>query len=63
MPKPEMNQAKIIARLEAEGWTFHRHGGDHDLYIHRDRGMVAVPRHRTLSPGVARAIARQAGWI
>ena len=62
MPKPEMSRAKIVARLQSEGWTFDRHGGDHDIYIHIERGMIAVPRHRHLSPGVARAIARQAGW-
>ncbi len=28
--------------------------------VHRSR--IVVPRHRTLSPGVARAIAKAAGW-
>jgi len=56
-------QAKVAARLEREGWMV-RHGGDHDIYKHAERpGRIVLPRHRILSPGVARAIARQAGWL
>jgi mRNA interferase HicA len=59
----ETSRTKIVARLEREGWTI-KHGGNHDVYRHRaypDRAIV-VPRHRTLSPGVARNIAKTAGW-
>lgn len=59
----ETNRSKVVARLEREGWQA-RHGGDHDVYKHPDRrGRIVVPRHRTLSPGVARVIAKQAGWL
>jgi mRNA interferase HicA len=59
----ELNRQKITGRLEAEGWVA-RHGGDHDVYKHPDRkGRLVVPRHRTLSPGVARVIANLAGWL
>jgi predicted RNA binding protein YcfA (HicA-like mRNA interferase family) len=59
----ETNRSKVAARLEREGWQA-RHGGDHDVYKHpARRGRIIVPRHRILSPGVARAIARQAGWL
>lgn len=60
----ETNTAKVIARLKREGWEV-RHGGSHDLYKHADMPTVriTVPRHRTLSPGVARSIAKAAGWI
>jgi predicted RNA binding protein YcfA (HicA-like mRNA interferase family) len=35
----------------------------HDVYKHPARaGRIIVPRHRTLSLGVARAIAKAAGW-
>jgi predicted RNA binding protein YcfA (HicA-like mRNA interferase family) len=60
----ETNRTKVVAQLQREGWEL-RHGGRHDIYIHPqfpDRAVV-VPRHRTLSPGVARAIAKAAGWI
>jgi predicted RNA binding protein YcfA (HicA-like mRNA interferase family) len=40
-----------------------RHGGAHDVFRHPVRGVIAVPRHRVLSPGVARSIAKTAGWL
>ncbi len=60
----ETNTRKIIARLEREGWV-KTHGGRHDKFDHTDRKEVTliVPRHRELSPGVARDIAKKAGWI
>lgn len=64
-PRPvlETNRSKVAARLDRDGWE-PRHGGDHDVYKHPvRRGRIIVPRHRTLSLGVARAIAKQAGWI
>jgi predicted RNA binding protein YcfA (HicA-like mRNA interferase family) len=46
-----------------EGWEV-RHGADHDVYKHPTRpGRIILPRHRTLSPGVARAIGKQARWV
>ncbi|HEX5865775.1 MAG TPA: type II toxin-antitoxin system HicA family toxin [Casimicrobiaceae bacterium] len=59
----ETNRSKVAARLEREGWEL-RYGGDRDVYKHPGRhGRIIVPRHRTLSPGVARVIAKQAGWL
>ena len=63
MPQPGTNRNKVVARLERDGWVG-RHGGDHDVYKHPARpGRIVVPRHRTLSPGVARVIAKVAGWL
>jgi predicted RNA binding protein YcfA (HicA-like mRNA interferase family) len=60
----ETNRRRIVARLEREGWELFRHGGDHDLYRRRGKpGMVAVPRHREISVGTARSIAKKAGWL
>jgi predicted RNA binding protein YcfA (HicA-like mRNA interferase family) len=62
MPALETDHGKVAARLLREGWIA-RHGGAHDVFKHPDRpGRIVVPRHRTLSLGVARAIAKQAGW-
>jgi predicted RNA binding protein YcfA (HicA-like mRNA interferase family) len=62
MPTPELSRAKVVRRLMAEGWI-NEGGGKHDLFRHPGRGVVfAIPRHRLLSPGVARALARVAGW-
>jgi predicted RNA binding protein YcfA (HicA-like mRNA interferase family) len=63
MPKAETNRGKVVSRLEREGWQLARHGGDHDIFRHPQKGVVAVPRHRELSPGVTRSIAKQAGWL
>jgi predicted RNA binding protein YcfA (HicA-like mRNA interferase family) len=59
----ETNRAKVVARLEREGWI-NRGGGSHDVYTNAARPgvIISVPRHRTLSPGVARKIAKLAGW-
>lgn len=64
MPKPETDTRKILSRLKAEGWQ-NIGGGEHDRYINEARPgvVIAVPRHRTLSPGVARSIAKAAGWF
>jgi predicted RNA binding protein YcfA (HicA-like mRNA interferase family) len=57
------NRKQIVMRLQREGWV-NRGGGGHDVYTHpaRPGRIVSVPRHATLSPGVARNIAKVAGW-
>jgi predicted RNA binding protein YcfA (HicA-like mRNA interferase family) len=63
MTSLETNRAKIVRRLGTEGWRLLRNGAEHDVYDHASKpGVLTVPRHRTLSPGVARQIARIAGW-
>ena len=60
----ETNTRKIIARLEREGWR-NIGVGRHDKFEHVERPgvLLIVPRHRELSFGVARDIAKNAGWI
>lgn len=60
----ELNRQKIVARLTREGWVC-RHGGNHDVYTHpeRPRVIITLPRHRSVSPAVARNAAKTAGWI
>jgi predicted RNA binding protein YcfA (HicA-like mRNA interferase family) len=60
----ETNTRKIIARLEREGWKL-IHGGRHDKLEHPARPEITLilPRHREVSFGVARDIAKKAGWI
>ncbi len=64
MTKVETNVRRVVERLKADGWT-NTGGGRHDCFIHKDRPdmMIVVPRHRELSPGVARSIAKAAGWL
>ncbi|MDR3462028.1 MAG: type II toxin-antitoxin system HicA family toxin [Beijerinckiaceae bacterium] len=52
-----------MARLQREGW-FARSDGGHDVFKHPDRpGRIVLPRHRVVSVGVARVVAKQAGWL
>ena len=54
---------RIKRRLEREGWYLVRHGGGHDIYRHPHiDGIITLPRHRKLSPGVVRSIAKKVGW-
>ncbi|HKZ96173.1 MAG TPA: type II toxin-antitoxin system HicA family toxin [Hyphomicrobiaceae bacterium] len=63
MPIFETSTRKIIARLEREGWR-NIGGAKHDIFKHPERpGRIVVPRHRKQSPGVARSIAKVAGWV
>ena len=64
MPKVETDARAIVARLLAEGWLSEG-GAKHEKLAHPQRPgvKIMVPRHRTLTPGVARVIAKAAGWI
>ena len=61
MLKFEDDRRKIVARLEAEGWT-NAGGGEHDNFVKHGQRKIQVPRHKTVTPGVARSIAKAAGW-
>jgi predicted RNA binding protein YcfA (HicA-like mRNA interferase family) len=64
MARPETERSRVVARLMRERWELARHGGLHDVFRHpAKREVITVPRHRTLSPGVARSIAKAAGWL
>ncbi|HEY0282513.1 MAG TPA: type II toxin-antitoxin system HicA family toxin [Rhizomicrobium sp.] len=63
MPPAETSRAKVAARLGREGWELVRHGANHDVFRHPQKpAVIVLPRHRILSPGVARSIAKAAGW-
>jgi predicted RNA binding protein YcfA (HicA-like mRNA interferase family) len=59
----ETSARKITRRLRQEGWIL-MHGGNHDKFEHPDKPgvLITVPRHKEVSPKVARNIARDAGW-
>lgn len=60
----ETRTDRIKRRLEKDGWYLARHGSGHDVYRHLGiQGIITLPRHRKVSPGVARSIAKKAGWI
>ena len=63
MASIETNRAKIVRRLEEEGWRLAPNGAEHDIYDHQSKtGVLSLPRHRELSRGVARQIVKIAGW-
>ena len=63
MAKVETNTKKILDRLAAEGWV-NEGGSKHTKLAHPGRSeKIMVPRHRALTEGVARQIARTAGWM
>ena len=64
MAKIETNTKAILARLHSEGWI-DQGGSKHTKLAHPTHlGIkIMVPRHRTLTEGVARSIAKAAGWI
>ncbi|MDG4874182.1 hypothetical protein P9273_03595 [Mesorhizobium sp. WSM4935] len=57
----ETNTTKIKGRLEREGWK-NVGGTKHDKYKKDGMPMIMVPRHKTVTPLVARSIAKAAGW-
>lgn len=61
--RPETRRSRILARLESEGWVSEG-GARHDKFANPSKPgvKIMVPRHKTLTPGVARNIARAAGW-
>ncbi|MGE0749243.1 MAG: type II toxin-antitoxin system HicA family toxin [Variibacter sp.] len=63
MPIIETSARKIIARLKRDGWK-DVGGSKHDKFEHPNRPFaIIVPRHREVSLGVAKSIAKAAGWI
>mgnify|MGYP000770554410 CR=1 FL=1 len=43
-----MKQRELIKKLEAAGFEFSRHGGNHDVYV-RGSDIEQIPRHKELS--------------
>jgi len=50
-----MKTRDLIKMLERNGWTFKRHGGNHDIYV-KDGIRESVPRHREIDESLAKAI-------
>jgi len=59
----ERNSRKIIQRLESEGWELVSVSGSHHKF--RNAGNIIIVPHpkKDLKQGLARAIAKQAGWV
>ena len=55
-----MKQRDLIKKLEAAGFVFERHGGNHDVY-RRENEIENIPRHKEIDERLARAILRKWG--
>lgn len=55
-----MKQRDLIKKLEDVGFSFVRHGGNHDIYA-RGNEEEKVPRHREINEKLAKSILRKWG--
>ena len=55
-----MKRKDLVKLLEKNGWTFIRHGGDHDVYM-KNKTIEMVPRHREIEERLAKAIIKRQG--
>ena len=55
-----MKQRDLIKKLEAAGFEFLRHGGNHDIYRRGD-DEEKIPRHREVNECLTKAILKKWG--
>lgn len=55
-----MKQKDLVEMLKRNGFSFERHGGDHDLYV-RGHERETIPRHREIDERLAKAIIKRRG--
>ena len=55
-----MKQRELIKKLEAAGFEFLRHGGNHDVYV-RGSDIEQIARHKEINEMLAKAILRKWG--
>ncbi len=53
-----MKQRDLINKLQAVGFEFERHGGNHDIY-RRGNDIEKVPRHKEINENLAKMILRK----
>ncbi len=53
-----MKQRDLINKLQAIGFEFERHGGNHDIY-RRGNDIEKVPRHKEINENLAKMILRK----
>lgn len=57
-----MKRSELIRQLTEAGCTFHRHGGNHDMYINPATGQKQpVPRHTEIDDALAKHIKKYLG--
>lgn len=56
-----LNRNDAVKLLKVNGFVLDRNGADHDIYKSQDKKMFALPRHKTLSPGITKQIYKLIG--
>jgi hypothetical protein len=57
-----MKRLELERHLRDHGCEFFRHGGRHDVWFNPlTDSTAALPRHREIKPGTARAVCRDLG--
>ena len=56
----QMKQRELIKKLQDAGFSFKRHGGNHDVYS-RGNEEEKIPRHREINEKLAKAILKKWG--
>lgn len=59
----ERNSRRIIQRLESEGWELVSVSGSHHKFRNAGNTIIVPHPKKDLKQGLARAIAKQAGWV
>ena len=54
----EMKRKELIIKLQAKGFVFDRHGGNHDVFK-RGNEEEQIPRHSEINEYLAKAIIRK----
>ncbi len=57
-----MKQRDLIKKLEEGGFTFERHGSNHDVYV-RGTEREEIPRHKEINERLAKAILKRRGLL
>lgn len=57
-----MKQRDLVKKLEDGGFTFERHGSNHDVYV-RGNEKEEVPRHKEIDERLAKAILKRRGLL
>lgn len=55
-----MKQRDLVNKLVNKGFSFLRHGGNHDIYV-RGQDIEKIPRHREINEKLAQAIIKKWG--
>ena len=55
-----MKPKDLIKLLEENGWTFKRHGADHDIYV-KGTERESIVRHKETDEELAKAIIKRRG--